>query len=254
MPDATASISAERDPIVVQPPTNNTPEPTVKRSMKQKVFVLVPPAPYSLSGQGRRSHRSRASSSISPVTVNKPESTSQVDSNVLKAPSIASTPSLSDIGISIPTTVRKPGTYIMHTVPHVIPQITEHLVEPVNPRTKPPHVGNPVTAQVITKGSIATLKFKKSKVKPTPSSSNNTTIVASTDTQGGLKSPNLPQSQPTSPMPLPEVSSSFTELTMQSIVEKFFDYVVSSYCNLFFKWWPIIALIVWTTYGFVNQQ
>jgi hypothetical protein len=105
-------------------------------------------------------------------------------------------------------------------------------VGPVNPR---PHVGNPVTAQVITKGSIATLKlkFNKSKVKPTPSSSSNTTIVASTDTQGGRKPPILPQSQPKPSMTLPEVA--LTELTTQ-IAEKVIDYMwVSNYFGLFFK-------------------
>lgn len=241
LPDSTESISAENAPIVVQPPTNNTPELTVRHTMKRKVYVLVPPAPY---------RRIQANSSTSELlitrdelqpSVNRPEqrvSPSQVDAEVPKAPTTASTPSLSDIGISIPTTVRKPGPYIIHALPHVITQSIENLVEPVNPRTKPLHVGNPVTAQIITKGSIAALKFKKSKAKPTPSSSNNTTIVASTDNKGGRKSPNLHQSQPTPPMPLPEVSNVFTELTAQSIANKVMDRVefmlVSNYLDLFF--------------------
>ena len=255
VPDAAVSISAENDPIVVQPPTNNTPELTVKRTMKRKAYVLVPPAPYRLPGQGSHSHRkSQANASTSaPLvtrdelqpTINRPEQrvppsqVDGVDGKVSKAPTTASIPSLSDIGISIPTTVRKPGSFIIHTLPHVITQPSEQKVEPVNPRTKPPHVGNPVTAQVITKGSIATLKFKKSKVKPTPSSSSNTTIVASTDTQGGRKPPNLPQSQPAPPMTLPEVSNTLTELAAKSIADKVMDRVdfmlVSNYFDLFFK-------------------
>ena len=296
VPEVTISISAENDPIVDEPPANNTPELTVKRTFKRKVFVLVPPAPYRLRGQGSHSHRrSQANSSISapsvtrdelqstvnrpkqialpsqvnskvpypfrgqgshshrksrtssstsaPLvtrnelqpTVNRPKLHSQVNSKVSKAPIVASTLSLSDIGISIPTTVRKPGSFIIHT-PHIIPQSTERLVGSVNPRTKPLHVGNPVTAQVITKGSIAKLKFNKSKVKPTPSSSKDTTIVASIDIQGGCKPPILPQPQPTPPMTLPEVSNALTELTAQSIAEKVIDYMwVSDYFGLFFK-------------------
>ena len=250
VPDTTVSVSAENGPVVVQPPTNNTPEVTGKRVMKTKAYVLVPPAPYPTPGQGSHSHRrSQANSSTSaPLvirdvlrpTVNKPEQRvppSQVDGKVPKEPTMASTPSLSDISISIPTTVREPGPFIIHT-PHVITQSTEHLVEPVNPRTKAPHVGNPVTAQVITKGSMNTLRFKKSKTKPTPSSSNNTTTVASTDTQGGRKHPNQPQSQPTPPTPLPEVPNAFTELTAKSIADQVmdrFDMLVSNYFDLFFK-------------------
>jgi hypothetical protein len=111
---------------------------------------------------------------------------------------------------------------------------------PVNPRTKPLHVGNPVTAQVITKGPIATLKFNKSKIKPTPSSSNNTTIVARTDTQGSCKPPTLPQSQPTPPMTLPEVSSALTELTVQSIAEKVFAEKVFDYMLVSDYFWSIL--------------
>jgi hypothetical protein len=238
VPDATVSIPAENGSIVVQPPTNNTPELTVKRTLKRKAYVLVPPAPYRLPGQGSHSHRGSQANSVTSAlsvirdelqpTVNRPEQTVP-PSKVPKAPK-ASIPSLSDIGISVPTTVRKPGSFIIHTP--VATQSTEHLVEPVNPRTKPSHVGNPVTAQVITKGSIAKLKFNKSSVKQTPSSSNNTTTVASTDTKGGRKHPNLPQSQPTPPMALPAL----TELTAQSIAEKVFDYMlVSNYFDLFFK-------------------
>lgn len=251
VPDSTESISAENGPIVVRPPTNHTPELTV-RHMKREVYVLVPPAPYRLPGQGSRSHRkSQAKSSTSKLfvsqdeiqpTVNRPEqrvTPSQEDGKVPKAPTTAHSPSLSDIGISIPTIVRKPGSFIMHTLPHIITQSNENLVEPVNPRTKPLHVGNPVTAQVITKASIGALKFKRSQVKPTPSSSNNTTIVASTDIKGGRNSPNLPQSQPAPPMPLPEVSNVLNERTAQSIANIVMDRVgfmlVSNYFDLFVK-------------------
>ena len=243
VPDTTVSVSAENGPIVVQPPTNNMPELTVKRTMKRnKAYVLVPPAPYRLSDKGSHSdRRSQANSSTSALlvtrdelqlTVNRPEQgvpPSQVDGKVPKALTIASTPSLSDIGISIPTTVRKPGSFIIHT-PHITQSIG-HPVEPVNPRTfNPPLVANPVAAQSIIKGSYGTLKFNKSKDKSTSISSNNTTIVTSTDTQGGCKLPNLPQSQPPPPMSLPELSNALSESTLQSIADKVIHKLVS---NLF---------------------
>ena len=245
MPDATVSISVENGPIAIQPPTNNTLELAVKRTMKRKAYVLVPAAPYRLLDQGSHSHqRSQTNSSISALlvtrdkcqpTVNRPEQRvlpSQVDGKVSKAPIITSTPSLSDIGISIPTTVRKPGSFIIHT-PHVTQSI-EHLVEPVNPRTfRPPHIANPVAAQSITKRSIATFKFNKFKVQPKSLSSNDTSDVASTDTQGGRKSPNLPQSQPAPPMPLPEATNAFTELTAQSIADIVIHKLVSNYIFIY---------------------
>ena len=239
MPDATVSISVENGPIVVQPPTNNTPELAVKRTMKRKAYVLVPAAPYRLD-QGSHSHqRSQTNSSTSALlvtrdkpqpTVNRPERRvlpSKVNGKVSKAPTIASTPSLSDIGISVPTTVRKPGSFIIHT-PHVTQSI-EHLVEPVNPRTfRPLHIANPVAAQSITKKPITALKFNKLKVQPASLSSINSPIMASTDTQGGRKSPNLPQSQPA---PLPEVA--LNEVTAQSIADKVIDKLVSNYIFIY---------------------
>ena len=237
VPTATLSIST---PIVVQPPTNNTPELTVKRTMKRKAYVLVPAAPYRLHGLGSNSHRrsqANSSTTASLVTrdelqpkVNRPEQRvppSQVDGKVPKATTITSTPSLSDIGISIPTTVRKPGSCIIHT-PHVTQSI-EHLVGPVDPRAfKPPYVTNPVAAQSITKKKPFAA-FKISKVKLTPSSSNNTTLVANTDNQGDRKSPNLPQPQLAPPMALPEVSNALAELAAQSIAEKVIHKLVSNF-------------------------
>jgi hypothetical protein len=189
--------------------------------------------------QSNRGSQAKSSTSVPLVarddlqpTVNSAEQrgpSSQVDAKVPKT--------LSDIGISIPTTVRKPGSFIIHTLPHIITQATEHLVDLVTPRTKPPHVGNPVTAQVITKGSISTLKFKKSIVKSSPSSSNNTAAVVSTDSQGDPKSSKLPQSQPKPPMPQPEVSNDVTELAAQSIANKVMDrvdFMLVSYFILFF--------------------
>ena len=227
VPDATVPVSDETGPIVVQPPTNNVPEPTVKPTKKRKVYVLVPPAPYPLPHHSDQRNQANSPTPVPLVTrdelqptVNKPEQrapSSEVGGKVLKT--------LSDIGISIPTTVRISGSYIIHSLPHIMTQSTEHSMEPVNPRHKPPHAGNPVTAQVITKGStkpISTFKFNRSnKVNPTPSSSNNatdTTVVASPYAQEVPESPKLPQSQPKPPMPLPEVSNDLTELAMQSIV------------------------------------
>lgn len=207
-------------------------QPTIDKTEQR-----MPPSQH-VDVEGHSNWRSQANSSTSvPLmtgdelqrTVNMPEQRpSQVDGKVPITPS--------DIGISIPTTVRRPGSFIIHTFPHVIAQSTGHIVEPVNPRTKSPHVGNPVTAQVITKGStkksISTFKFKKSKVKSTPSSSNNTTVVANTDTQGGPKSSRLPQPQPQPKpsMPNPEVSSNdVTELaSLTKVMEKVVDLMLVS--------------------------
>ena len=235
VPEATVPVSTEIGPIVAHPPTRDMPELSVKPTMKRRVYVLVPPAPYALPHHSNRRNQANSSTSVPLVTQDEPQSTvnrpeqevppSQVDDKVPKT--------LSDIGISIPTTVRKPGSFIIHTLPHITTQSTEHLMKSVIPRAKTPHVGNPVTTQVITKGSISTLKFKKSKVKSTPSSSNNnnnnndnnTTVVASTDIQGGPKSPKLAQLLPKPPLPLPDVSNDVTELAAQSIANKVMDRV-----------------------------
>lgn len=286
VPDATVPVSVETCPIVVQPPTNSMPELTIKRTMKRKAYVLVPPAPYPLrlprqgchnnlrsqansstsvplvirdelqftvnkpeqrappsqmDGESHSNRRSKANSStsVSLVTRNEPQPTvnrpeqrlSQVDGKVPPK-------TLSDIGISVPTTVRRPGSFIIHTFPQVRTrtQSTEHIMEPVNPRTKSPYVGNPVTAQVITKGStkksLSSLKFKKSKAKSTPSSSNKTAVVTSTDTQGRPKSPKLPQSQPKLSMSNPEVSNDVTEIAakvLERVLEKVDSMWVSNY-------------------------
>ena len=256
MPDATVPVSAETCPMVVQPPTNSMPELTVKRTMKRKAYVLVPPAPYCLSRQGSHNNlRSKANSSTSvPLvirdelrpTVNKPEqrvppqmgesqlvtrnevqpTASQVDGKV--PPKM-----LSDIGISVPTTVRRPGSFIIHTFPQdrTRTQSTEHIMEPVNPRTKSPHVGNPIT-KGSTKKSISSFKFKKFKAKSTPSSLNKTAVVTSTDTQGRPKSPKLPQSQPKLSMSNPEVSNDVTEIAtkvLERVLEKVDSMWVSNY-------------------------
>lgn len=249
VPDATVTISVETGPIAVQPRVNNMPELTVKHTKKRRVYVSVPdapyplPSPYHLLRQGRQINRKRQENSTTSVPlvtrdelqpeVNKPEQSmppSQVADKVPKT--------LSDIGISIPTTVRKPGSFIIHTLPHVIKQSTEHPVEPVNPRPKPPHVGNPVTTQVITKGlfSAHKLKFKKSKDKQTPSSSNDTATVASTDTQGSRNSPNVPQPQPQPSMAIPDLSNA-VELLVNTVMEmeRVTSKLVSNYSDLFLK-------------------
>jgi hypothetical protein len=229
-----SSISAETGLIDVQPPTNNTPEITVKRTIN-RAYVFVPAAPYRLPVQGSHSHRRSQANSTSALlvtgdeiqpTVKRPEHKMpplQVDGKVPKARTIASTPSLSDIGISIPTTVRKPGSFILHA-PHVITQSIEHPEKFVNPTCKST-VGNPVRVQ--------TLRFSKLKKPTTSSSSKNTLIVANTDTQGGVKSPNLPQSQPTPPMPLPEVSNAITEITLQSIADRVHKLLVSVIISIY---------------------
>jgi hypothetical protein len=262
--DATASVSTRNGPVVVQLPTKGVPEVTVKRTMKTKVYVLVPPAPYRyrfLDQDSKTHQRSQADSSSSALLVTRDElqhtvngheqrvPPSQVNYKVPKAPTILkpSTPSLSDIGISIPTTVRKPGSYIIHT-PQVIPRnrIPERLVEPIMPPTarpsRPPHVSNPVTAQVITKGSLAPFKFTKSIPSKISPSSNNPTVVANPSTQ---EDPSLPQEQPTlPPAPLPRAANvlASTELTASEIAKEViqrFGFMlcqkVSDYLDLFSK-------------------
>ena len=249
VPDATVSVSTGNCPIIAQPPTNSMPEIIVKRATKRKAYVLVPRAPYRYRFPDQDSDTRRgnqANSSASAPLETQVEVQHPLDSHEQRTPPLQvqvnceatilkpSTLSLSDIGISIPTTVRKPGSFIMHT-PQIIPHnrilaeetaSTERLAKPVNPPTtrpyKPPHVANPVTAQVITKGSLAPLKFNKSKpskVRSMSSFSNDTIIVASTSTQG---SSSLPQLQPTPPpVPLPEAAnvSSSTELTAREIAD-----------------------------------
>ena len=262
VPDGTVSVSTENGP----------PTKRVKRSMKTRAYVLVPDARYRYrlpdqDDDTRRRSQMNSSTSALSVTREEPQDTVErheqrasplqleVNCEVPQAPILKSSAlSLSDIGISIPTTVRKAGSFIIHT-PQVVPRngffteetvSTERLVEPVNPTarpSKPPHVANRVTTQIITKRSLALPKFKHSepsKVRPKLSSSNNTTTVASTLTGG----PSLPQSQSTLPsMPLPEAANiSSSKLTAQEIAEAVihrFGFMlcqnVSDYFDLFFK-------------------
>lgn len=257
---AYVSVSTDNRPIGVQSPTKNVPEITVKRTMKTKVYVLVPRAPYRYRFLDRDSdthQRSQADASTSALSVTRDELQHtvngheqrvprlQVNCKVPKASTILkpSTPSLSDIGISIPTTVRKPGSFVIHT-PQVTPRnrIPERLVEPIMPPitrpSRPPHVSNPVTGQVITKGSLAPFKFTKSIPSKISSSANNHTIVAKPSTQ---EDPSLPQEQPTLPSARAAnvLSSELTASEIAKEVIQRFGFMlcqkVSDYFDLFFK-------------------
>ncbi|KAF8798182.1 hypothetical protein BYT27DRAFT_6922620 [Phlegmacium glaucopus] len=261
--DTTVSVSTECGPVVVQPPTSTTAN-SVKGKRKGKPYVLVPPAPYRIPSQGsdsqRRSQQAASSTSAPLSTQHGPED--MLDRPGRRVPSLQeklnapkalttfepSTQTLSDIGISVPTTVRRSGSFIIHTR-DVVPRdrtpaegvsATERPVEPVKSHTtrasKPPHVANPVTGRIITRGSLSNLKFNKSNKsnkskathsKPPPSSSNDSdaTAVTSTNTQEGFKS-TLPDPQlvppPLSPSEIASVfpvklAASFAEAVMHQV-------------------------------------
>lgn len=263
--DTTATVSTECGPVVVHPPTSIMPNSADTRKRKRRPYVLVPPAPYRLPSQGSDSQRrTQAVSSTSALSstqhgpqhmVNRPEQrvpSLQEKLNVPKALTTfkPSNQTLSDIGISIPTTVRKSGSFIIHTheiiprdeVPAQMPP-TERPLQSFTARiSKPPHVANPVTAQVITKKRpMSGFKINKTKPttsKPPPSSSNDTTVF-STSTQEVGRKPSLLESQPAPPPISPseianvfpvEFAASFAEAVVSQVgfmlcqkVSRYFD-------------------------------
>lgn len=182
VPAISVSTESASISIAIEPPTGSISNLTVKlkRTLKRKAYVLVPEAPYPTSALFLTPREPQPIVNKSEQRVLLPL---QENCKVPESRTIAKLPTLSEIGISIPTTVRRPGSFIVHSIIPGNPPIAEEapsIKRPVKPTTTrtSKRTGNCVTGQVITKASIAKLKFNKSKTsQPKP------TVVASTSTQ-----------------------------------------------------------------------